>query len=239
MRTIAPTIRLAVLAATSVLGLLLATSGKLAAQPAHPADGEWVWLANDPEEGGLRNDQRDVESLYFQVRDDYLFLRMKNRGPAGWCTLCGQSSEHARYKWFFDRVGADGVLQGGHVRNSEFLLFTEDFDDDLIGEVVFIDNDPTQDYNARWSTTNPPEYTTGVPVGLPFANWQRQIGGVDTSIITPVPPTATTQYLGIPQFGGNLASSRCDAAPEHDRQAGSSTGPGRGPCRSAFARSRA
>ena len=95
-----------------------------AAQPAWPSDGQWIWLANDPEEGGLHNDQRDVESLYYYVRDGYLFLRMKNRGPAGWCTLCGQSREHARYKWLFDTSGNDGVLQGGHVLNIEYMLFT-------------------------------------------------------------------------------------------------------------------
>jgi hypothetical protein len=193
------------LGAALVLGMALSTAGTVAAQPAYPADSEWIWFANDPEEGGLHNDQRDVESLYYHVRDGYLFLRMKNRGPAGWCTTCGASREHARYKWFFDTVGADGVLQGGHVRNSEFLLFTEDFDNNLNGEVVFIDNAVGDDYNSRWSTTNPPEYTTGIPVGAPFANWQRQLGAVDTSIISPVPPIASTQYLGIPQLGGNAA----------------------------------
>lgn len=205
MRGIPALFRQVVFAVASVLGLWLTAAGPVAAQPAYPADGEWIWFANDPEEGGLHNDQRDVESLYYHVRDGYLFLRMKNRGPAGWCTTCGQSREHARYKWFFDTLGADGVLQGGHVRNSEFMLFTEDFDNNLTGEVVFIDNAVGDDYNGRWSTTNPPEYTTGVPVGAPFANWQRQIGAVDTSIITPIPPIATTQYLGIPQFGGNAA----------------------------------
>ena len=173
------------------------------AQVTWPDDADWIWFANDPEEGGLHNDQRDVESLYYHVRDGYLFLRMKNRGPAGWCTTCGQSREHARYKWLFDTAGGDGVLQGGHVLNTEFMLFTEDFDNNLNGEVVFIDNDPLGDYNTRWSTTNPPNYVTNTPVGAPFANWQRVIGAVDTSIISPVPPTATTQYLGIPQYGVN------------------------------------
>lgn len=171
------------------------------AQPAWPSDGQWIWLANDPEEGGLHNDQRDVESLWYYVRDGYLFLRMKNRGPAGWCTLCGQSREHARYKWLFDTSGNDGVLQGGTVRNTEYMLFTEDVDNNLVGEVTFIDRDPLGDYNTRWSTTNPPNYVTNTPVGAPFANYQRVVGAVDSSLVNPVPSILTTQYLGIPQFG--------------------------------------
>jgi hypothetical protein len=181
----------------------LALATPAAAQPAWPTDGQWIWLANDPEEGGLHNDQRDVESLWYYVRDGYLFLRMKNRGPAGWCTTCGQSREHARYKWLFDTVGNDGVLQGGTVRNTEYMLFTEDVDNNLVGEVTFIDRDPLGDYNTRWSTTNPPNYVTNTPVGAPFANYQRVIGAVDSVLVNPVPSIATTQYLGIPQFGTN------------------------------------
>lgn len=192
----------AVGAALLALFAWLSSATPALAQPAWPSDGQWIWLSNDPEEGGLHNDQRDVESLWYFVRDGYLFLRMKNRGPAGWCTTCGQSREHARYKWLFDTSGNDGVLQGGHVLNTEYMLFTEDFDNNLVGEVTFIDRDPLGDYNTRWSTTNPPNYVTNTPIGAPFANYQRVVGAINTALVNPVPPIATTQYLGIPQGGG-------------------------------------
>lgn len=81
------------------------------------------------------------------------------------------------------------------------MLFTEDVDNNLVGEVTFIDRDPLGDYNTRWSTTNPPNYVTNTPVGAPFANYQRVIGAVDPVLVNPVPSIASTQYLGIPQFG--------------------------------------
>ena len=202
-RTPVTTIGRAARAALFAAFAWLALVTPAAAQPAWPTDGQWIWLANDPEEGGLHNDQRDVESLWYYVRDGYLFLRMKNRGPAGWCTTCGQSREHARYKWLFDTVGNDGILQGGHVLNTEYMLLTEDFDNNLVGEVTFIDRDPLGDYNTRWSTTNPPNYVTNTPVGAAFANYQRVIGAVNSVLVNPVPSIATTQYLGIPQFGTN------------------------------------
>ncbi len=93
------------------------------------------------------------------------------------------------------------MLQGGTVRNTEYMLLTEDFDNNLVGEVTFIDRDPLGDYNTRWSTTNPPNYVTNTPVGAPFANYQRVIGAVDSVLVNPIPSIATTQYLGIPQFG--------------------------------------
>ena len=70
-------------AALLALFAWLSSATPALAQPAWPSDGQWIWLSNDPEEGGLHNDQRDVESLWYFVRDGYLFLRMKNRGPAG------------------------------------------------------------------------------------------------------------------------------------------------------------
>ncbi len=183
----------------------LAFAPRLAlAQPAWPAESAWTWLANDPEEGGDHNDQRDVESLYFTVQDGYLYLRMKNRGPAGWCRTCGQSREHARYKWLFDTAGGDGVLQGGSVYNTEFPLMVEDNDDNLTGEITFIDS-VAGEYNDRWDSTNPPRYVTNTPVGAPFPDDQRVIGAVDPALMNPVPDPDTTPYLGIPQIGMNAA----------------------------------
>ncbi|MDQ1314752.1 MAG: hypothetical protein QG662_861 [Pseudomonadota bacterium] len=161
------------------------------AQVAWPADADWVWMANDGEEGGIHNNQRDVESLYYTVRDGYLFLRMKNRGPAGWCAVCGQSYLHARYKWMFDTANGDGVLSGGSVYNTEYMLMTEDLDDNLLGEVTFLDS-AGLDYNTRW-----PSYDTNI---AGFANYQRVLG----ALVHPTPPPDTA-YLGIPQGGANLA----------------------------------
>jgi hypothetical protein len=161
------------------------------AQVAWPADADWVWMANDGEEGGLHNNQRDVESLYYTVRDGYLFLRMKNRGPAGWCAVCGQSFLHARYKWMFDTAGGDGVLSGGSVYNTEFMLMTEDLDNNLRGEVTFLDS-AGLDYNTRW-----PSYENNV---AGFANYQRELG----ALIYPAPLPGTA-YLGIPQKSDNTA----------------------------------
>lgn len=70
-------------ALTLLVATLLISVSASAQAPAWPADDEWIWFANDSEEGGVHNDQRDVESLYYTVRGGYLFLRMKNRGAAG------------------------------------------------------------------------------------------------------------------------------------------------------------
>lgn len=178
-----------------LLGSMLIIAFLFGAAPASaqtwPADADWVWMANDGKEGGTHNDQRDVESLYYAVSNGYLFLRMKNRGPAGWCAVCGQSFLHARYKWMFDTAGGDGVLSGGSVYNTEFMLMTEDLNDNLLGEVTFIDS-ASGDYNARW-----PSYDTNI---AGFANYQRVLGALVHA--TPLPGTA---YLGIPQGGANTA----------------------------------
>ena len=183
-----------------LLLLTLAPLSQATAQPAWPAESDWVFLGADPEEGGLQNDQRDVESLYYTVRDGYLFLRMKNRGPAGWCMVCGQSHLHARYKWMFDTAGSDGVLQGGHIRNTEFMLLVEDDNNDLNGEITFIDS-VAGDYNTRWDSSTPPRYVTNTPVGAPFTDYQRVVGAIDGSLVNPIPDPSVTPYLGIPQFG--------------------------------------
>lgn len=96
------------------------------------------------------------------------------------------------------------MLQGGSVYNTEFLLMVEDNDDNLTGEITFIDS-VAGEYNDCWDSTKPPRYVTGTPVGAPFPDYQRVIGAVDPALVNPVPDPEITPYLGIPQIGMNAA----------------------------------
>lgn len=97
----------------------------------------------------------------------------------------------------------------------------EDYDDDMVGEITFIDS-VNGDYNTRWDSTNPPRYVTNNPLGLPFGDYQRELGAVDSSLVNPVPDPLSVPYLGIPQFvsgpaiGYRLHGDGGDAAPYSD-----------------------
>lgn len=156
------------------------------AQPSgFPADSEWIAIGTDPDEGGAANDFRDVSALFYQVQEGFLFLRMQNRADAGWPNP--GASGRARYKWFFDTANADGVVQGGNVRNAEYMLMVEDLTlnasdptltRDQLGEQTFLDDLANVRFLTRWNSTNPPAYTTNTPntAPSPSPDWRRLLG---------------------------------------------------------------
>jgi hypothetical protein len=163
--------------------ILLALAGLLVlagAAGAQTFPTEWISLGTDPNEGGSDNDHRDVIELFYNVDGGFLFLRMATRDLAGWPDTSG--SGKARFKWFFDTANDDGVVQGGRVRNAEYMLMLEDLADngtypagdrDLLGEIFLLDDLANVGFTSRWNSTNPPLYSTNA-IGSPL--WIREIG---------------------------------------------------------------
>jgi len=145
----------------------------------------WIYIQSDPDEGGATNDHRDVAATFYNVREGYLFLRMQNRADAGWPSTASQGK--ARYKWFFDTANNDGVVQGGSVRDAEFMIMLEDLTlnasdptltRDQYGELTFLDAIPYARFQPRWDSTNPPHYTNNTPENAPSPSpyWRRLLG---------------------------------------------------------------
>ncbi len=108
-------------------------------------------FGTDADENGCK-ESRNVLQSYSQLTSGFLFLRLNTENPAGWGVNTGSSSD-ARYKWFFDTTGNDGVLSGGNINNAEYMLDVEDpysngnIKNDGYGEVKFYSvsgNDFTQ-----------------------------------------------------------------------------------------------
>jgi hypothetical protein len=170
---------------TTAVCLSAAAPPALAQPSSFPADAEWIAVGSDPDEGGANNDFRDVSAVFYQVQEGFLFLRMQNRADAGWPDLSG--SGRARYKWFFDTANDDGEIQGGNVRNAEYMIMVEDLTlnsadptltRDRLGEVTFLDDLANVNFRVRWNSTNPPAYTTNTPTTAPSPSpsWRRALG---------------------------------------------------------------
>lgn len=170
------------------VGVLMVTVGLWPAAAAAVPSGwpaEWIFIQSDPAEGGASNDHRDVSATFYNVREGYLFLRMQNRADAGWPSTGPQGK--ARYKWFFDTANDDGRVQGGSVRDAEFMVMVEDLTlnssdptltRDQLGELTFLDAIPYERFQTRWNSTNPPRYTTNTPSNSPSPSpyWRRLLG---------------------------------------------------------------
>jgi hypothetical protein len=179
---------------------------------------EWILLQTDPNEGGTTNDHRDVQAVYYQVEQGYLFLRMETRAAAGWP---GTGTSHpARFKWLFDLEGTPAaIVSGGQVRYAEFLLMVEDLSNsndtdfaknnrDHIGEITLMDDFVHNEENdgfRQWDATNPPHYTDNSPSeGVsPSPIWRRVLG-------TGTPGAGGLQSALGPEIGYRLDGNRVD-----------------------------
>lgn len=159
----------------------------MAAPASFPTD--WIYWMSDPDEDGTNNDYRDVQAIYYQIDDEYLYLRLQNRCECGW----GENA-HGRWKWFIDTVGNDAHVQGGTIYNAEFMLMLEDHMDntldpadhdhssavhDLLGELLLLDDLDNMGIDTRWGGgTQPHPYFINEPVGEPTPSpyWQREVG---------------------------------------------------------------
>ena len=96
------------------------------------SDPNQIWYplgALDGNEGGRKNDWRDVKQAYYAFNsiDNELSLSLECYGIPGseWLTSGG------RYKWFIDTSStSDLQLSGGNIVGAEYLIYVEDTDDD-------------------------------------------------------------------------------------------------------------
>jgi len=157
---------------------------------AQPSGWPTTWTGlniTDPNEGGC-DDFRNVFdtngdgfTFYYATDSQYLYLRMETVSAPGWAT----TGDKARYKWFFDTAGTAADIQGGSVRNAEFLLIIEDRTDtsnvdgnrDTLGELTLMDDLANIGFSTRWTKGATGYYLTNTPEGGgPSSLWRRAYG---------------------------------------------------------------
>ncbi len=149
----------------------------------------WTWLSTDPNESGGTN-HRDVAdtngdgyALYYATDSQYIYLRMETVTAPGWPDVTPQGQ--ARYKWWFDTVGADLYVSGTLAYNAEFQIMLEDRTNtsnvdgsrDRLGELTLVDDLANIGLTTRWNQGNSGAYITGTPdAGGPSSSWKRVLG---------------------------------------------------------------
>ena len=111
------------------------------------AESDWTLLDSDRNEGGSKNDWKDVQYSFYNFSSNLetVNLRLDCYGLVGndWPTSGG------RYKWFIDTSDpVDMYLSGGNIEDADYLIYVEDSDDDGTGEMYFVkDSDSDSSFN--------------------------------------------------------------------------------------------
>ena len=203
------------------------TVDQVNAQPGGwPSTSDWILLDLDPAEPGCDVDRNVIETYYF-VDTQFIYLRMKTVGPAGWSGTGTSSPAQARFKWWFDTVGQDASIFGTSVANAEFQIILEDrFNNaggvtgestprDGLGELTFMDDFGHDDFTTRWNNpaASPVEYVRNIPgttqstdSGGNSTLWHRVLGSG-----TAHPPTGGAQSaMSDPNIGYMLSGNFVD-----------------------------
>lgn len=163
---------------------------------------DWIQLGpQDNNEGGWKNDWRDVKFAFYQFDSvtNSLDLRLKCYGIPGseW------SKDGGRYKWFIDISNpSDMLLSGGNIVEAEYLIYVEDSNDDGSGEMYIL-----EDVNADGSFND--ETPTMITGGYDI---------IGNSIIM----TVNLELVGSPSdlalaWATDQEDPNKDAAPNNDR----------------------
>lgn len=136
------------------IGLILTISlsfflfGRLVEAQTWPAPGDWILLSTtDKGEDGTEDDFRDVQNVYYYVDSSHLYLRMCCRDIPAFTKT--SPPQEARYKWFLD-FDNNSYVSGGQAVEAEYVLFAEDTDDILPGEVYLLNDTDNDGYFDEW-----------------------------------------------------------------------------------------
>jgi hypothetical protein len=127
-----------------------------AASPPNWPD-NWILLDTDDEDPNCK-DYRDVLNAYYNISEEFLFLRLECVEQPNFT----KNSSESRYKWFFD-LDNNITFSGQSVIGAEYLLFIEDFDNhtianDFIGDIFLLTDTNSDGLFKEWE--DPPEYYT-------------------------------------------------------------------------------
>jgi hypothetical protein len=134
---------------------LLALSSFVEAQT-WPTSGDWISLGTDKGEDGTADNSRDVLSIYYYSDSSYLYLRMCCFDIPTFTQI--NPPREARYKWFIDLDG-NSYISGGQVVEAEYLLFAEDTNNILPGEVYLLNDTNGDGFFDEWEHS--PDYYSG------------------------------------------------------------------------------
>src|SRR4030043_2034199 len=162
-----------------IIGLILilslfAFSSFLEAQ-SWPASGSWIFLATDQNEDGTNDDFRDVQNIYYYTDSSYLYLRLCCRDIPTF-TKTSPLGE-ARYKWFID-LDNNSYISGGNAIEAEYLLFSEDTNDVLPGEVYLLNDTNGDGYFNEWEA----DYSGGLVTNSAIAAYRIESACFDQYI---------------------------------------------------------
>jgi len=184
----------------------------------------WTSLGTDGDENGTADDTRDVSNFYYGIDSSYIYLRLTTRATPGWVDAPGGGfdPEDNRYKWFFDLDG-DMNLQGGDIRNSEFLLFTEDTlnntsgasNEDALGEIYFL-NDTNNDGNYG-EFESPSDYHGMRVTNTAIANFRITGTNMDMYILRSKVNMTYSSPLFCVGWATDQEDNNLDSASTHDR----------------------
>jgi len=106
-------------------------------QPQWPTS--WILIDTDPTENGPSDDYRDVQYVYYNFDNNYLYFRLQCYGSPSFT-----QEPECRYKWFIDIDNPHNLgTSGGNVYEAEFLFFIEDSPKpggDGIGDIYLLED---------------------------------------------------------------------------------------------------
>jgi VCBS repeat-containing protein len=138
-----------------------------AASPPNWPD-NWILLDTDDEDPNCK-DYRDVLNAYYNISEEFLFLRLECVEQPNFT----KNSSESRYKWFFD-LDNNITFSGQSIVGAEYLLFIEDFDNhtienDFIGDIFLLKDTNSDGLFKEWE--DPPEYYTNSTNDVTNTSW--------------------------------------------------------------------